>query len=113
MSQILAKRQEEFLNTISTNHQLELLKIRLRREMSVGSVAEQVGLSQSALSQHLSKLREQGLVTTRRDAQTIYYSCDDAGVVKIVSTLAEIFPNHAVKYSGDGHVVEPRHVSHK
>jgi DNA-binding transcriptional ArsR family regulator len=106
MSLKLAKRQEEFLKTISNSNRLEMLKILLRREMSVGSLAEQIGLSQSALSQHLSKLREQGLVTTRRVGQTIYYSCNDAGVTKIVSTLAEIFPYHAIKYLGDGQASE-------
>jgi ArsR family transcriptional regulator, virulence genes transcriptional regulator len=42
-------------------------------EVSVGVLAEEIGLGQSALSQHLSKLRALGLVTTRRDGQTIYY----------------------------------------
>ncbi|EPR16086.1 ArsR family transcriptional regulator, partial [Agrobacterium radiobacter DSM 30147] len=53
--------------------------------------ASQVGLSQSALSQHLSKLRAQRLVKTRRDAQTIYYSSNSESVKKILASLEEIY----------------------
>lgn len=50
-----------------------------------------VGLSQSALSQHLSKLRAQNLVSTRRDAQTIYYSSSSDAVLKILGALSDIY----------------------
>lgn len=61
----------------------------------VGVLATQVGLSQSALSQHLSKLRAQRLVKTRRDAQTIYYSSTSESVKKILSTLEGIYCEQA------------------
>jgi len=60
-------------------------------EVPVGVLATQVGLSQSALSQHLSKLRAQKLVKTSRDAQTIYYSSTSESVIKILSTLESIY----------------------
>jgi DNA-binding transcriptional ArsR family regulator len=63
----------------------------VNQEMAVGVLANQVGLSQSALSQHLSKLRAQNLVTTRRDAQTIYYSSSSDAVLKVLKTLTEIY----------------------
>jgi DNA-binding transcriptional ArsR family regulator len=63
----------------------------LGREMSVGTLAEIVGLSQSALSQHLAKLRLQGLVETRRDRQMIYYSCKSEEVRKLLKTLEDIY----------------------
>jgi DNA-binding transcriptional ArsR family regulator len=50
-----------------------------------------VPLSQSALSQHLAKLREGGLVTTRREAQTIYYSLSDARASRLIGVLHELF----------------------
>ena len=50
-----------------------------------------MGLSQSALSQHLSKLRAQKLVKTRRDAQTIYYRLVDPAAIRIIETLSEIY----------------------
>ena len=55
------------------------------------TLATHVGLTQSALSQHLSKLRAQKLVKTRRDAQTIYYSSNSEPVMKILATLEDIY----------------------
>jgi ArsR family transcriptional regulator, virulence genes transcriptional regulator len=63
----------------------------VKGEVPVGVLANQVGLSQSALSQHLSKLRAQKLVKTRRDAQTIYYSSTSEPVMKILETLEDIY----------------------
>lgn len=60
-------------------------------EVPVGVLATQVGLSQSALSQHLSKLRAQKLVKTRRDAQTIYYSSNASQVLTILDALESIY----------------------
>lgn len=60
-------------------------------EVPVGVLATQVGLSQSALSQHLSKLRAQKLVKTRRDAQTIYYSSNAPQVLTILDALETIY----------------------
>lgn len=60
-------------------------------EMSVGALQPLVGLSQSALSQHLAVLREEGLVATRREAQTVRYRIADPAAMKVVATLAEIF----------------------
>ena len=58
-------------------------------ERSVGQLTPLVGLSQSALSQHLAVLREEGIVATRREAQTIWYSIADPAALKVVATLAE------------------------
>jgi DNA-binding transcriptional ArsR family regulator len=60
-------------------------------ERSVGELAEVAGLSQSALSQHLGKMRLQGLVTTRRDAQTIYYSVASEAVRAVLRTLYGLY----------------------
>lgn len=57
------------------------------REYSVGELAEVTGLSQSALSQHLARLRSDGLVATRREAQTVYYRLIDPTVKPIVRIL--------------------------
>ncbi|MHB1302229.1 MAG: ArsR/SmtB family transcription factor [Acidiphilium sp.] len=58
---------------------------------SVGQLFPLVGLSQSALSQHLAVLREEGIVATRREGQTIWYRIADPAALKVVATLAEIF----------------------
>lgn len=60
-------------------------------ELSVGSLEEMIGLSQSALSQHLARLRRDGFVKTRRDAQTIYYSLNSADVKEILTTLHNMY----------------------
>ena len=60
-------------------------------ERSVSQIQPLVGLSQSALSQHLAVLREEGVVATRREAQTVWYRIADPAAVKVVATLAEIF----------------------
>jgi ArsR family transcriptional regulator len=60
-------------------------------ELSVGALQARLGLSQSALSQHLAVLREEGIVATRRDGQTIHYRIADAAAVQVIATLASIF----------------------
>lgn len=60
-------------------------------EVTVGRLAEMVGLSQPAISQHLARLRADGLVATRREATTIHYRVADPRVSRILLTLREIF----------------------
>lgn len=60
-------------------------------EASVGDLQRFVGLSQSALSQHLARLRGAGMVATRREAQTIYYRLADADTRALMAALYEIF----------------------
>lgn len=60
-------------------------------EMSVGELADKLGLSQSALSQHLGKLREEGLVETRRQSQTIHYRVSDPKAVQLLTLLHDLF----------------------
>jgi DNA-binding transcriptional ArsR family regulator len=60
-------------------------------ECSVGQLNERVELSQSALSQHLAVLREQGLVQTRRESQTIFYRLADTPALKIIRLLHDIY----------------------
>ncbi|RKE73728.1 ArsR family transcriptional regulator [Pseudorhodoplanes sinuspersici] len=61
------------------------------REMSAGAIVSAIGLGQSAISQHLAKLRDDNLVATRRDAQTIYYRVADKNVARIIALLKDIY----------------------
>ncbi|MBB4952833.1 DNA-binding transcriptional ArsR family regulator [Agrobacterium vitis] len=79
------------LTAMANPKRLMILCSLVQGEVPVGVLASQVGLSQSALSQHLSKLRAQKLVKTRRDAQTIYYSSTSDAVMKVLGTLEDIF----------------------
>ena len=62
-----------------------------RGEMDGTSLAEAVDLSQSALSQHLAKLREDGLVAFRRESQTLHYRLEDPRAARLLATLKDIF----------------------
>ncbi|WP_245451531.1 ArsR/SmtB family transcription factor [Georhizobium profundi] len=76
---------------MSNAKRLLILCNLIEGEMPVGQLAETVGLSQSALSQHLAKLRARKLVSTRRDAQTIYYSIASESVYRVLETIGDIF----------------------
>ena len=60
-------------------------------EMSAGELTGQVGLSQSALSQHLAKLREEGLVATRKEAQSVFYRVCDPRAEPLLALLHDLF----------------------
>jgi len=79
------------LKTLANDQRLRVLCFLFDEELSVGEINEGVELSQSALSQHLAKLRAEGIVKTRRDAQTIYYSLADGAVRQIIATLHDIY----------------------
>jgi ArsR family transcriptional regulator, virulence genes transcriptional regulator len=68
-----------------------LCKLLERGEMSVMSLCDNVGLSQSALSQHLAKMREEKIIDFRRDGQTIYYHVSSPDVNRILKTLKSIY----------------------
>jgi DNA-binding transcriptional ArsR family regulator len=73
------------------NRLLILCRLVLAGEMSVNELVEAVGLSQSALSQHLAKMREEGLLGTRREAQTIFYRITDPNAARVLALLKNIY----------------------
>jgi DNA-binding transcriptional ArsR family regulator len=70
---------------------LILCFLAVRGEMTVGELVDVVKLSQSALSQHLARLREDGLVTFRRDSQTLHYRVIDQKALRILGVLKDIY----------------------
>lgn len=60
-------------------------------EMKVGDLVDAVGLSQSALSQHLALLREDGLVAYRRESQTLHYRVSDPRAARILKLLKDLY----------------------
>ena len=76
-----------FLKMMANPHRLMILCHLLDGEMSVGQLNEHLPLSQSALSQHLAMLRNNGMVTTRREQQTIHYSLASEEVVSVMEVL--------------------------
>jgi len=79
------------MKLLANEQRLILLCRLIEGECSVGDLAEYVGLAQSAASQHLAKLRAEGVVSTRREAQTIYYRLTDPAASKVIDTLCEIY----------------------
>ncbi len=73
------------------NRLLILCRLAIAGELSVGALGDAVELSQSALSQHLAKMREDGLLATRRDAQTIYYRIADDNAAHLLAVLKDIY----------------------
>jgi len=76
-----------FLVGFANPTRLRILSRLLDGECSVGDMAEWLNISQSALSQHLAKLRELQLVATRRHRQTIFYSAASPHIELLLSTL--------------------------
>jgi len=79
------------MKMLASQQRLVLLCRLVEGECSVGDLATYVGLAQSAASQHLAKLRTDGLVATRRDGQTIYYRLANPAAIRVIDTLCEIY----------------------
>ena len=86
-----AAKASQMLKAISHESRLLILCLLVNNEMSVGELAEYSDLSQSAFSQHLSVLREKGLVKIRKESQTVYYSLKDENIKKVLATLHSIY----------------------
>jgi DNA-binding transcriptional ArsR family regulator len=79
------------LRALSNEKRLVIVCLLSRGEKSVGQLEAMVGLSQSALSQHLARLRREGFVKTRREAQTIYYSLDNKEAEAVLHCLCDLY----------------------
>lgn len=86
-----AHEATRLLKALANDRRLMVLCLLSEGERSVGELNEQLAISQSALSQHLAVLRDDGLVQTRRDAQTIYYALAEGPAQRIIATLHDIY----------------------
>ena len=86
-----ADEASRLLRTLAHGQRLRVLCLLVDAELSVGQINERIDLSQSALSQHLARLRADGLVATRRDAQTIYYRLASGPARQLIGALHGIF----------------------
>jgi ArsR family transcriptional regulator len=86
-----AGKAADLLRTLGNEKRLMILCQLGPDEVQAGALQEPLGLSQSALSQHLAVLREAGVVATRREGQTIWYRIADPAAVQVIATLAAIF----------------------
>ena len=87
-----ASEAAQMLKALSNEKRLMILcKLLEHGEMSVNSLIVEVGLSQSAMSQHLARMRDEKIVDTRRDAQQIFYRLANPRVREILATLKNVF----------------------
>ena len=86
----------DILRALANERRLMILcKLVEWGEANVTSLTEAVGLSQSALSQHLAKMRDEGIVTTRRESQTIWYRIADPRIEQVFGILYELYCKQA------------------
>lgn len=79
------------MKMLASEQRLLLLCRLFEGEASVGDLAKHAGLAQTTASQHLGKMRAEGLVATRREAQTIYYRLADEAAERVLGTLCDIY----------------------
>jgi DNA-binding transcriptional ArsR family regulator len=87
----LADDVAELMKTLAHANRLLALCAIMDNERSVGKLAEDLGMRTQAMSQQLAILRNKGLVKTRRDGQTIYYSLADDRLHRLISTLYDTY----------------------
>ena len=87
-----ASKAAALLRAVGNERRLLVLCLLIEHgELAVGQLLEQVDLSPSALSQHLTRMRAEGLIDYRRQAQTLYYRITNPAVAELVATLKRIY----------------------
>lgn len=86
-----ATEAANLLKQLANEHRLLICCTLVESELSVGELNALIPLSQSALSQHLAKLRAADIVAVRKDAQTVYYRLANDDVIKVISVLQSIY----------------------
>ncbi len=86
-----AQKASTLLKSLSNPKRLMVLCHLSKGECSVGELEKLVDLSQSALSQHLARMREEGIVECRREAQSMFYSIKDEKAQKLLTSLYELY----------------------
>ena len=86
-----AAKATDLLKSLANDHRLLILCMLSEREMSVKEIGQHVDLGQSPLSQHLAKLRAEGLVKARKEAQLVYYSLDSPEARSVIETLYNLY----------------------
>jgi ArsR family transcriptional regulator len=88
---VAAGRASDLMKTLGHKDRLMVLCHLASGEKSVGELASLLEIPQSPLSQHLARMRKESLVTTRREAQTIYYSIASEEATRIVALMHEMY----------------------
>lgn len=86
-----ANHAADFLSSIANGTRLLILRMLVHKEMTVNEIASTVGMSQSAVSQHLARLRDRQIVSPRRDGQSVYYMVASPHIELMLSTLSGFY----------------------
>ena len=98
--QMNAFQAADFLKTLANSNRLVILSRLLGSEMCVGDLEKNLNISQSALSQHLSRMRAEGLVSTRRESQQIFYKIKDHRVAEMLKVTYDLFCHEELAKAG-------------
>ncbi|WP_017925754.1 MULTISPECIES: helix-turn-helix transcriptional regulator [unclassified Thioalkalivibrio] len=85
------ERASRSLKAMSHPLRLKILCILGDREISVQEIVDQVGTSQSNISQHLGILRDKGILATRKDANRVYYRVGDSRTLRLIGMMQDVF----------------------
>ncbi len=85
------QQASQSIKAIAHPLRLKILCVLGDQEVSVQDIVEQVGTSQSNISQHLAILRDKGVLSTRKDANRVFYRVEDLRTLKLVSMMREVF----------------------
>ncbi|MES9967501.1 MAG: metalloregulator ArsR/SmtB family transcription factor [Sedimenticola sp.] len=89
------ERASRSLKAMSHPLRLKILCTLGDQEVSVQDIVEQVGTSQSNISQHLAILRDKGILASRKDANRVYYRVSDSRTLQLIGMMREVFCTHA------------------
>ena len=89
------ERASRSLKAMSHPLRLKILCTLNDKEVSVQEIVEQVGTSQSNISQHLAILRDKGILASRKDANRVFYRVGDSRTLRLISMMREVFCNHS------------------
>jgi ArsR family transcriptional regulator, virulence genes transcriptional regulator len=94
--QVAAGQASDLLKALANRHRLMIICQLIDAERSVGELASFLGIRDSTVSQHLALLRKDGLVTTRRDGQTIWYQISSGPAREVLKTLYRVYCSQAL-----------------
>lgn len=88
------ERASRSLKAMSHPLRLKILCTLGEQEVSVQEIVDQVGTSQSNISQHLAILRDKGILASRKDANRVYYRVSDGRTLRLIGMMREVFCHH-------------------
>ena len=100
----------DLCQTLSNPKRLMILALLAKKEMNVGEIAEVIAVPLSNVSQHLSLLKAQSLVRTRKDGQTVYYSLSDRRIIEACTLIRSVLLDKMKERGQVAQEIDPRYV---